>query len=583
MKGWMGKFVEIDLTDGSFFIGKTDVDFAMKFLGGRGLGVFLLKKEMKIEPFDPRMPIFIGSGPLAGTPFPSSCRLSMVFRSPLTMTVFDTEAVGDFSVRLKQAGFDYLIIRGRAKVPSLIRIENSRIKVEPCHALWGKGVNSTVSSLNERGASILCIGPAGERMVSFASVSMDGHTNFGRGGGGAVWGSKNLKAIVVKGRGKVDVADCDSLNKVQSDIMKMLNASPFLSGKSGLINTGTLALLDLTDSRRMMPVRNFSATWFPETGKINAQEMKKIYGRRNYGCYGCPVKCKKFDLKGNPLPEFQSASHLGPLNDNDDIRSIYEANLLCNDMGLDTISFGGTMACYGEFRQKFVTGSQLVSFVRKIAMKEKGDGESLAEGSARWAEFNGCKELSMTVKGLELPAYDPRGAYGMALGYAVSNRGGCHLRSYPVRHEILRRPVATNRFSFEGKARIIKIEEDENASADSLLVCKFLLYGAGIEECARGLTSVTGISYDAQDLLRIGSRIVLLERWINAENGFSKKDDKLPERFFNEPGSSDDRLEIPPLPEEEFELTLQKYYKIRGCNENGVPRDEMMDSSGAGK
>jgi aldehyde:ferredoxin oxidoreductase len=535
---------------------------------------------MHLDPYDPAMPVYLGVGPITASPCPTDGRSSMVSRSPLTMTVFDTEGGGRSGTQLKRAGLDHVILRGRAPVPSLVRIEDGKIRVEPCPALWGLGVHDTVAALRREGASVLCIGPAGERLVRFANVMIEGHFNFGRGGAGAVWGKKNLKAVVIRGTGRTLVSDRDALARANRDIRRMLDASPVVMGKLGLREVGTTALLDLMHARRMMPTRNFSATHFPGEKKVSPHAVKATFGRRRIGCSGCPIQCKKTDESRRPLPEFESTSHLSALNDNADAAAVVEANLLCNDMGLDTISTAATLSCYGEHRGKFAVGEEMKSLVRKIAMREEGLGDALAEGSARWADANGCSHLSISVKGLELPGYDPRGAYGMALGYAVAGRGGCHLRAYPIKHEILRKPIASDRFSFDGKARIVKIEEDANAMVDSLIACKFAFFGATIEEYAKVLSAVTGLRYEAQDLLWMGERVIVLERDINARNGFSRKDDRLPDRFFEAPGSSGEGIEIPPLPREEFEATLGKYYRIRGCDDSGVPTKETLKRLG---
>jgi aldehyde:ferredoxin oxidoreductase len=235
---------------------------------------------------------------------------------------------------------------------------------------------------------------------------------------------------------------------------------------------------------------------------------------------------------------------------------------------MDTITAAATLSAWGEIRGAFPAADELPGLLNDIAL-QRGDGRLLALGSRRLAEQSGHPEFSMSVKSLELPAYDPRGAYGMALAYCTSNRGGCHLRAYPISHEILRKPVPTDRFSFSGKARIISIAEDTNAAVDSLVVCKFAFFGASLEEYAELLTAVTGVDYSPQRLKEIGRRIVLTERFYNCANGFSRKDDMLPERFFSEAGSSGDGIDIHPLDRARFEEELDKYYRIRGLNSDG--------------
>jgi len=236
---------------------------------------------------------------------------------------------------------------------------------------------------------------------------------------------------------------------------------------------------------------------------------------------------------------------------------------------MDTITAAATIACLAEIRGEKYTGQELVNKVNDIA-GAKGDGELLALGSALLAREMGAPEKSMSVKSMEMPAYDPRGVYGMALAYTTSTRGACHLRAYPIAHEILRKPVATDRLTFSGKARIIKIAEDLNAVIDSIGGCKFAFLGASLEEYAKGLAAVTGLEYDTHDLLRLGDNIYTLERYVNTLRGFTRKDDMLPERFFTEPGSHGPGIEVRPIDKKAFNEALDRYYRIRGCNDDGT-------------
>jgi aldehyde:ferredoxin oxidoreductase len=250
---------------------------------------------------------------------------------------------------------------------------------------------------------------------------------------------------------------------------------------------------------------------------------------------------------------------------------VMEANELCNRYGMDTISAAATLACYRELMGGIDLAGQLLDLLHQIGTGSTQLGRELGKGSRRFARRHGDIQASMSVKGLELPAYDPRGAYGMSLAYALSTRGGCHLRAYPVSHEILRKPVATDRFSYSGKARIIKIAEDQNAVIDSLTACKFIFFAAGLEEYARAYTAVTGVASSAQDLLQAGERIYYQERLMNALNGFTARDDDLPSRFFTEAGSSGGDVEIKPLDRQAFLEVREKYYRIRGLDGQGRP------------
>ena len=269
-------------------------------------------------------------------------------------------------------------------------------------------------------------------------------------------------------------------------------------------------------------------------------------------------------------------SHFHALLENRDMNVVMAANQVCNDLGMDTISVGATLACHAEVMGRSLKSEEIVPLLKDIAYS-RGVGRKLKMGSSRYAAQAGRPETAMAVKQLELPAYDPRGAVGMALGYALSTRGGCHLRAYPISHEILRKPVATDRFSFSGKARIIKIAEDLNAVVDSLTACKFIFFGATLEEYARALYGVTGFSTTGQDLLKTGERIYYQERILNARNGFSARDDDLPRRFFQEPGYCGNDICIAPLDREAFLQARSHYYRIRGLSENGLPTREKCE------
>ncbi len=347
-------------------------------------------------------------------------------------------------------------------------------------------------------------------------------------------------------------------------------------GDLGIAEYGTPALVDLMAQRRMAPTENFRKTIFSAADHYSGPAIRKAYQPKNHGCYGCPIQCKKSMQDGTPLPEYETVNHFGALNGIDDLRSIVNSNNLCNQLGMDTISAAASISAWGEVNGRFPRAEEIGALLQAIARRE-GEGELLAQGAARLTRQLGRPELSMSVKGLELPAYDPRGAYGMALAYCTSNRGGCHLRAYPISHEILRKPVPTDRFDFAGKARMIKIAEDCNATIDSLVACKFSFFGASLEEYAELLAATTGVEYSPQSLKEIGERIYLTERYYNQQLGFSAEHDMLPERFFSEPGSSGDGIEVPPIERARFVEEREKYYRIRGLNERGEFNENYLE------
>jgi len=567
MNGWTGKLLKVDLTEGTSRIGDIPQQLLEEYLGGRGLGVRYMRDSFHLDPFDPAMPLIFATGPLCGTGSPTAARLSVVSRSPLTGTIYDCSAGGRFAWRLKAAGYDLLIITGQSPYPVVLSIMSDSVEITAAAELWGSVIPTTVAALKDRG-SVAAIGPAGENGVLFANIMMGEGNSVGRGGLGAVMGRKNLKAITVDGDLKTTVANQTLFDTARKDVMRLFKASPIIFGPLGIAEFGTPVLVDLMAQRRMAPTANFAKTCFENSANYSGPAIKDACGAKKDGCYGCPIQCKKSAKDGGHLPEYETVSHFGALNNNDNLHSIVKANTLCNELGLDTITAAATLSAWGEIRGVFPTAEEIPNMLEAMA-STSGDGRFLSLGSRRLAEEMGRAELSMSVKSLELPAYDPRGAYGMALSYCTSNRGGCHLRAYPISHEILRKPVPTDRFSFSGKARIISISEDTNAAIDSLVACKFSFFGASLEEYAELLTATTGVEYSPQRLKEIGRRIYLTERFYNCANGFSRREDILPERFFNEPGSSGDGINIPPIDRVRFDEELDKYYRIRGLNADG--------------
>jgi len=567
MYGWTGKLLHVDLSAGECRREEIPTELLHTYLGGRGLGVRLMRDFFHLDPFDPEMPLIFAVGPLCGTTSPTSARLACVSRSPLTGTIYDCSAGGRFAYRLKAAGLDVIFITGKSPEPVFLAVDGASAEILPARSLWGRGVKETVASLKERG-SVAAIGPAGENGVLFANIMMGEGNSIGRGGLGAVMGAKGLKAVTVNGAGVTEIADRERFDAARGDVMRLFRASPVIFGELGIAEYGTPALVDLMAQRRMAPTENFSSTFFADSGNYSGPSIRRGCGAKKDGCYGCPIQCKKSSAQGEPLPEYETVNHFGALNGISDLRAIVRANTLCNELGMDTISAAATLSAFGEARGRFPGAEEIASLLSDIAYR-RDQGELLSLGSRRVAEELGKPELSMSVKSLELPAYDPRGAYGMALAYVTSNRGGCHLRAYPISHEILRKPVPTDRFSFSGKARIIKIAEDVNAAVDSLVACKFAFFGATLEEYGELLSAVTGVEYTPESLKAIGERIYLTERFYNCENGFSSKDDALPERFFSESGSAGEGIDVPPIDRVRFEEELQKYYRIRGLAEDG--------------
>lgn len=574
--GWTGKVLRIDLSRRTFHSEVLNPDDLSHFIGGKGLAGLYLKDRISLEWDDPEMVLCLFAGPLTATIAPSAGRCMLVSRSPQTGAVADSSVGGRLGTELKRAGWDGIIIKGAAAEWTGLEIRNDSVEFVEAPGLQGRDTETVRQQVLKRfdsKASVASIGPAGEVGVRFACVSVDRHHAAGRCGLGAVFGKKQLKYIAVHGTNKVSIHDSQGIKDAREDIFRLAAASPVLMGPYGFTCYGTGAIFDLMHGRRMMPTDNFRKTCFEGAEKLNAEVFRKRYAPRKYGCKGCHILCKRVADQGLSMPEFETMSHFTALLGNRDIETVVRANEVCNALGMDTITAASTLACYVEIKGERLGPARILELLQDMGTG-RGVGRELGVGSFEYARSQGREEASMSVKGLELPAYDPRGAYGMSLAYAVSTRGGCHLRAYPISHEILRKPVATDRFDFSGKARIIKISEDLNAVVDSLTACKFIFFAAGLEEYAKAFTAVTGEETTAQDLLKAGERIYYHDRVMNAKTGFSAEQDDLPARFFTEPGSSGNEIMIPPLNRERFLKARADYYRIRGLDEEGRPKVE---------
>jgi len=575
--GWTGTVLHIDLGTGETTRAHPEPSLYRSLIGGKGMAGHYLRPHATREIDDPALPLLVFTGPLNATLAPTSGRGTIMSRSPLTGAVCDTSVGGKLATQLKRAGYDGLIITGQSERPCGIEIDNHDVRIVPTN-LWGATTDTVFKVLRDctpKAASVACIGPAAENGARMAAIMVDRHHAAGRGGLGLVWATKNLKYLTVNGTGKIRVHDKDALKEAREEIFRLTAASPVLLGQHGFSCWGTGSIFDLMDSRRMMPTDNFRKTRFENAASLNAAAYKKRFTPRRHGCKGCHILCKKIAQDGRSMPEFETMSHFTALVGNTDMELVLEANDLCNKLGLDTISAGVTLSCWRE-----LTGRDFTPVTLLDGLREMAGGGDLGQGATFLADACGKPETAMAVKGLELPAYDPRGAYGMSLAYAMSTRGGCHLRAYPISHEVLRKPVATDRFSFSGKARIVKIAEDMNAVVDSLTACKFTFLAASLEEYSKAFTAVTGIGISGFELLEIGERIDYNERIMNAANGFDARDDDLPERFFTEYGTSGGGVKITPINRDDFLKARRNYYLIRGLDEDGRPTQEKISALG---
>ncbi len=569
MHGWTGKTVIIDLTDSSITQKKSDINILHSFIGGRGLGVKLFYDAVdpSIDPLSPENILIFTTGPLTGTAAPMSGRHALVSKSPLTGTIFDSSSGGFFGKELKFAGIDALVIKGAAEAPVYISIHSDDINIHPANGLWGENVRSCTDKLSSPGR-VACIGRAGERLVPIASVMNDYNHACGRGGLGAVMGSKKLKALVVRGDKKPLIADELGFRKAREEALRLIKEGPMSS--KGLHTYGTSAAMNLMNYLKVLPTGNFRDTEFSGAEKVSGDFIKENYDIKNNTCYNCIIACrhviKSGALEGLEIPEYETLWAYGPDNHNADLEAIIRANRLCNDYGIDTISSGSTIAAYAEIMGEDI--KEFSELVKNIGESD-GIGKELGRGSRSFARAHG-KDVAMHSKGLELPGYDPRSVLGMALSYATSNRGGCHLRAYMVAPEILGKPRKVDRFTFSGKAELVRKLQNEMASLDSLVLCLFSSFAMADAEFAAMLRTATGVDYSTEEFLKCGERIWNLERMFNIRAGFSRKDDTLPERFFESGG----------IERMEFEKALDEYYLLRGWDEFGEPTEEKLRELG---
>ncbi len=585
MQGWTGKILDINLTDGSIETIPLDMEMARLFLGGRGLGARLLWDLVgpEVSPLSPENVLIFTTGPITATGSQTSNRFNVSTKSPLTDTILHANSGGWWGMQFKRTGYDALIVRGKSKTPVMIEIKPEGVELKEAGHLWGKGVFETTEALgqsrNQR--NVLCIGPAGENQVRIAAIMNDKERALARGGPGAVMGSKNLKAIVVEGKEKNQPADQELFKFMLYETGKLLKASPLTS--QGLPEFGTAVVMNVVNEIGALPTRNFQQSQFEGADKISGEAITDSILVKNQACWACPITCTRITKtdsgKEGEGPEFESAWAFGAQCGIDDLDTITEANYLCNDMGLDTISMGNTIGCAMELAEKglianefgFGQAGKLLDLISDTAYR-RGLGAEMAEGSYRMAEKHGAPELSMSVKKLEMPAYDPRGMQGQGLVFATGNRGACHETGNMLGPEVLALPRLIDRFATQGKAGIVSVHQNSAAVIDSLVYCKFTNMAVAEEFFARTLSAVTGEHFTADDLMMVGERVWTLERLYNLREGFTKKDDTLPDRMLSEP--------VPDGPSKGFTVKLapmlEEYYAFRGWDQNGVPKPEKL-------
>ena len=612
--GYTGKILRMNLTDQTAKEEELPQDVAKDFIGGAGFGIKYLFDEVKggTDPLGPDNKLIFASGPFSGTTIPCASRMAVTSKSPLTGAVGMALTGGYFPVELKFAGWDALIIEGKAEEPTYVWIKDGEVKFRSAKKLWGMKTTDTQqiikNELHDQNIRVACIGPAGENQIKIASIINEWRA-IGRKGLGAVMGSKNLKAIAIRGTGEVGVADKDKLKAAKGEMTKAMKESHVLYPAFAKI--GTPMVVDHTCAIGIFPTKNFSAT-----GEYNPVDKigTEVQMTRNVGseaCYGCPVGCSQLKLaKTGPYagiltegPEFETMYAYGGATGVENIDAIIAADRMADELGFDTLSSGVTIAFAMELFEKGIltkedTGGLDLNFgnheamntVLKLMAYREGIGGLLADGTKAAAEKigKGSEKYAMHVKGLELPAYDVRGAKAHGLNFATSYTGADHCRGYafqeifgiPVPHEV-------DRFTADGKGKLTKWNQDiRTATTDAPTMCAFLLdmavVGIAAQNTASLMEAVTGFTYTPDDILRVGERINNLAHAFNVREGFTREDDTLPERLLTEPikgGASKGHF----ISRDELDQMLDEYYEARGWDvETGAPSREKLEELGLG-
>ena len=606
---WAGKILRVDLTAGTVKSEALNMDWARSYIGSRGLATKYIVEEVdaKVDPLSPANKLIWATGPLTGTMASTGGRYTVVTKGPLTGAIACSNSGGYWGAELKMAGWDMIIFEGASAKPVYLYINDDTAELRDASHLWGQSVWKTEEALKKAHQDpllrISSIGLAGENKVLYAAVVNDLHRAAGRSGVGAVAGSKNLKAIAVRGtKGVGNLKDAKAFMKVTADKKKIL-ADNAVTGQ-GLPTYGTQVLMNVINEIGGLPTRNHRDVQFEGAKDISAEAMvtpRATDGKKhlvtNQACFGCTIACGRiskmdqghFTVQNKPEYwgasgglEYEAAWALGAANGVNDLEALQYANLLCNEQGMDPISFGATIGAVMElFEMGVLTKEQLgveapfgsaaaLAYFAEATAKGEGFGKEIGQGSKRLCAKYGHPELSMSVKGQEFPAYDSRGIQGMGLTYATSNRGACHLRSYTVASEVMGIPVKTDPLVADGKPELVMAFQDATAAFDSAGVCVFTTFAWGLPDLADQLAPACGDEFTLENIAKIGERVWNMERDFNNRAGFTAQDDTLPPRLLNEPAKTGPAKGlVNKLPE-----MLPKYYAVRGWDEGGNLKPE---------
>ena len=600
--GYADKVAWVDLTSGKTEFKPIPEEYKLKYIGARGVGVrFVYDNGPSVDPLSPDNILCFMNGPMTGSEANMSGRMAIVTKSPLTGTITDSHHGGWSAARLRWAGYDGLVFKGKAEKPTYVYIHDGKFELLDASDVWGKGVHDTVKyfkdKYGEKDLTVMAIGPAGENLVKFACWVNEDDRASGRGGTGCVGGSKNLKAIVIKA--EKDIVKAHDREKWKAAHTKALAeimdervvTSP---RKGGLSVYGTNVLMNMTNVIGGLPAKNSQFAGWDPAENISGEFVNDNILVGNPTCHACPVACKKeVEVKDGPYKglrmesqEYEPSWSVGTNCGNDDARVVAKMIDTCNDMGMDAIEIGHPLSIWMEASQRGYTngdgsiewgdGAKMVETAMLIAKRE-GIGAVMAEGANATAEHFGHRELAMTVKGMGIPAYDPRGIKAMGLGYATSNRGACHLRGYTPAAEVVGNVLGpteiTDPLAWKGKGELTIIFHNVHTMTDCLDICKFATFAESLDSFAAQYEAMTGVPSSAEHLLKVGERVFTLERYYNNLNGFREGSDYLPERFLKEPsqygGSKGQVCELDEM--------LKEYYEKRGWENGVVPETKLEE------
>jgi len=607
MFGYMGKILRVNLTKGEITEQPLDMSIAKDYIGGAGYAARLLFEEVpaSADPLGPENKLIFMTGPLTGTAFPTTARYEVVAKSPLTGIYGEASSSGFWGATFKRTGYDGIIFEGESPKPVYLSVTNDKAELKDASHLWGQDATevqlSVKEELRDKRANVACIGPAGEKQVLLACVMNDEGRAAGRCGLGAVMGSKNLKAVAVSGNKRVEVADRNLFQQTVKDVTAAVHASPLIGALS---KWGTASSMDTGWLSGDVPVQNWrKGLWKEGCINLGGKKMADTILQPHEACWSCPIRCARwikiesgpYAMEG-PGPEYETLGTFGTMLLNDNLEAVCWANDLCNRYGIDTISTGATIAWAMEAYEKGVITKQdtggieltwgnvdAILEMTKLIGEKKGIGELLGQGTKRASAKlgKGSEAYGVHVKGLEAPMHDPRGFFSMAVNYATSPRGACHLHGMPYVYELgLTAPEAgipyrQTRFDRDGKGLATKASQDLFALYDSLVVCNFVGLGLSPFHMSAILGIVAGMPISSQEVLKAGERIVNLQRLYNLACGVTAADDKLPPRLLEPTDEGGHAGKVPDVAHQ-----LAEYYQVRGWDAQGVPTPEKLAALG---